>query len=250
MFCWSGVSSREWWWVCVFPLSLDLSGCIIAALQHFLCWHDQGQILCESTLPQTPEGPLVWQQSRLRFMKVSQKQLPKAPLRPQWTTNSLGVTWLSLLALVSLHRLSLSPFGGGMGEPSCPTPPEPGLSPRELWCLLLTLSQSSTSAARASQAMCKCLWLFSVPIYSWMPPEYSTKPSKEPRALSLSSFTALCLASSLSHKMSLSLQTTLCFLSHFFSISLSLLNSWQEALSFLTSSHFCQVTLWVISPNK
>lgn len=33
-------------------------------------------------------------------------------------------------------------------------------------------------------------------------------------------------------------------------LSLFLLNSWQEALSFITFSHFCQVTLWVISPNK
>lgn len=220
MFCWSGVSSREWCWVCVFPLSLDLSGCIAAALQHFLCWRDQGQILCESTLPQTPRRSLVWQQSRLRFMGVSQKQLPKAPLWLQWATNNPWVTWLSLLALVSLHRLSFSPFGAGMGEPSCPTPPEPGLGFRALWCFLLTLSQSSTSAARASQAMYKCPWLFSVPIYSWMPPEYSTKPSKEPRVLPLSPFTALVLGFSESQNVPFPADNSLLFISFLLHFSL------------------------------
>lgn len=252
MFCWSGVSSRELCWVCVFPLSLDLSGCIAAALTQLplLAW--SRQILCEPTLPQTPRRSLlVWQQPRLRFMGVSQTQLPKAPLWEQWASNNPVGDLAEPPGLVFLAQALLVPLWRWNGGAQLPHSSRSRAEPQSTLVLFVHPFSELHLCCWASRAMCKCLQLFSVPIYSWMPPECSTKPSQEPRALSLSPFTALILGFfSESQNVPFPAANSLLFLLFLLHFSLFLLNSWQEALSFLTSSHFCQVTLWVISPNK
>lgn len=145
MFCQSGVSCKELCWVCIFSLSLHLSGCIAAALWQLplLACSRPNSVGARPAL--APEGPCwrdnspgwdLWGylRSTLPFISL------KAPLWVQWTTNNQLATRLSLLVSVLEHRISLPLFGSGMGKTRCSTPPEAVLSSRSLWCFMLTPS--------------------------------------------------------------------------------------------------------------
>lgn len=198
-----------------------------------------------------PEGPYWCNSPGWGLWGYLRSSFPKHPFgHSEQLTTCEWLCWASWSWFPSTGSLCPS-LGVGWGSPAALHLQNQGWAQGHSGAFCSAFPRAPPLLQGLHKCLRKCLCLFSVPIYSWMPPEYSSKPSKEPRALSLSlySLSSWLLLWITKCPFPCSQLTALSPVSSPF-LPLFLLNSWQEALSFLTSSHFCQVTLWVISPNK